>query len=76
MEYQITNKLSIGVRTVPDNTWSWFKLEYIKYHDQLLAIQWDKDGSKYNNGKGLHVWAGKKLLGKNEKLGELVEEVP
>lgn len=37
--YQITNKLSIGVRTVPGNTWPWFKLENIKYHDQLLAIQ-------------------------------------
>ncbi len=57
---------------VPEEEWDWFKLENVKYHDQLLTIQWDKDGSKYGKGKGLRVIADGKVLGSSPKLGELV----
>ncbi|KAF7192803.1 Beta-L-arabinobiosidase [Pseudocercospora fuligena] len=41
---------------IPDS-WSYFALENVAYHGMLLTILYDKDGSKYNNGLGLTVFA-------------------
>ncbi len=41
---------------LPPLLWEWFCLDHIKYHDQILTIVWDSDGTKYNKGKGFSVF--------------------
>jgi len=47
---------------IPQNQWAWFCLSNVLYHNQLFTILWDKDGSKYHQGKGLFVYADGKLI--------------
>ena len=41
---------------------SYFCADGITYHDHKIAVVWDKAGSRYSYGKGLHIFCdGKKL---------------
>ncbi len=40
---------------LPDGTWDWFCLDRVRYHGHDLTVAWDRDGSRYGRGKGLHV---------------------
>ena len=47
---------------LPANKWDWFCLDNILYHEKIITIIWDKNGTKYKKGKGLSVWVnGKKV---------------
>ena len=47
---------------LPENTWDYFCLDKVRYHDRILTIIWDKTGEKYGKGKGLSVYAnGEKI---------------
>ncbi|EHQ30832.1 MGH1-like glycoside hydrolase domain-containing protein [Mucilaginibacter paludis] len=51
---------------IPQNQWDWFCLDDVSYHGHSITILWDKTGSKYHKGKGLHVYAdGKQILQSN-----------
>ena len=56
---------------LPDNTWDWFCLDNVLYHDKIITIIWDKTGSKYKKGKGLSVWANGRKLASVNKLGRI-----
>lgn len=69
----------IGLKPRPDNiievfpllredTWDWFCLDNIRYHDHILTILWDKTGSKYGRGKGFIIYADGKELYRGKKL--------
>lgn len=47
---------------IPQGRWDWFLLDNISYHGKILTLQWDKTGSKYNKGKGLHIYADGKEI--------------
>ena len=51
---------------LPENTWDYFCLDNVRYHDRILTIIWDKTGEKYGKGKGLSVYAN----------GEKIAEAP
>ncbi|MBN1414473.1 MAG: six-hairpin glycosidase [Bacteroidales bacterium] len=38
---------------LPDGKWDWFCLDNILYHGKKLTIIWDRNGTKYDRGKGL-----------------------
>jgi hypothetical protein len=40
---------------IPENTWDYFCLDGVNYHDHILTIIYDKTGSHYHQGKGLIV---------------------
>jgi len=61
---------------VPDDTWNWFCLDNVLYHGQIITVIWDKDGQKYNKGKGLRVYADGKEIGHLEKIGRITAELP
>jgi hypothetical protein len=61
---------------LPPETWDWFCLDGVMYHGHWLTIIWDKDGSRYNRGRGLRVLAGDKLLSHAEKLTRLTSKLP
>lgn len=42
---------------LPADTWDYFCLDNVLYHDRHLTIIWDKTGQKYQKGKGLRVFA-------------------
>ena len=54
---------------IPNGKWDWFCLDNVPYHGKLLTILWDKNGSKYNKGKGFRVYEnGKEIfMGKDLK---------
>jgi hypothetical protein len=56
---------------LPDNTWDWFCLDNVLYHGKIITILWDKDGSKYEKGKGLLVFVNGKIAGSSDKLEKI-----
>lgn len=64
---QADNTLKL-VPLVPPNTWSWFCLDNVMYHDHLVTILWDKNGRKYHQGKGLRVFVDGQLAYRAKKL--------
>ncbi len=56
---------------LPDNKWDWFCLDNVKYQNHILTIIWDKDGTKYNRGKGLQVLVDGKTEASTTRLERL-----
>jgi hypothetical protein len=61
---------------LPEGTWDWFCLDNVKYHGHSLTIIWDKDGTRYNRGKGLIVLADGKEIARGDKLSKLTGKLP
>lgn len=57
---------------IPENKWDWFCLDNILYHNKILTIIWDKDGNKYNKGKGLTLFVNGKRVANQKNLQKLV----
>jgi len=57
---------------IPPNTWSWFCLDNVYYHGKSITILWDKTGNKYHKGKGLHIYADGKEIGKSTTLKHVI----
>lgn len=53
---------------IPDDKWDWFCLDKVKYQGHILTIVWDRDGSKYNKGKGLFLLVDGKEAARSETL--------
>ncbi|MDD4756598.1 MAG: hypothetical protein PHG29_11015 [Prolixibacteraceae bacterium] len=56
---------------VPDNYWDWFCLDRVKYHDKMLTVIWDKEGTKYKQGKGFSVFIDGQLKHNSSKLEKI-----
>jgi len=56
--------------------WSWFCLEAVPYHGQLLTIVWDADGRHYGRGQGLTLYVNGHKAAHSEDLGELSAQLP
>jgi len=56
---------------VPDSYWDWFCLDNVKYHNKILTIIWDKDGTKYNKGKGFSIFIDNQLKHNAQNLGKI-----
>jgi hypothetical protein len=61
---------------LPEGTWDWFCLDDVRYHGHSLTIIWDKDGTRYNRGKGLIVLADGKEIARTDKLSKLTGKLP
>ncbi len=56
---------------IPEGKWDWFCLDNVLYHNQILTIVWDKDGSKYNKGKGLLLFVDGKVVAQSPTLSKI-----
>jgi hypothetical protein len=56
---------------IPADTWDWFCLDNLAYHGHNLTIVWDKQGSRYHLGKGLHLLVDGKKVGHSDTLQPL-----
>jgi hypothetical protein len=61
---------------LPPHTWDWFCLDGVKYHGHMLTVIWDKDGSRYGCGKGLHLLAGGKEIAHSDTLERITGKLP
>ncbi|MGA7343110.1 MAG: glycosyl hydrolase family 65 protein [Terracidiphilus sp.] len=61
---------------LPAGTWSYFALDGLPYHGQLLAIVYDRSGAHYKRGRGLMLFADGKKLVSRETLGPMETELP
>jgi hypothetical protein len=61
---------------LPVETWNWFCLDGVKYHGRMLTILWDKNGSRYQRGRGLIVFADGKQIAKSDKLERVTGRLP
>lgn len=59
---------------IPQDKWDWFCLDKVLYHGQIVTILWDKDGSKYGQGKGFSVFVDGEEVGRSVSLAKLVCE--
>lgn len=56
---------------LPDNAWDYFCLDGIPYHNGSLTILWDRAGSRYGQGPGLHLFRNGSRLASRPTLGQL-----
>jgi len=53
---------SLVIQPLVPNSWNWFCLDRVKYHGKDLTILWDKDGSRYGQGKGFKIFYDNELV--------------
>ena len=64
--------LSIEVRPIiPADKWNYFCLDNVLYHGHNLTILYDKDGSRYHQGKGMRVLVDGKVVAERADLGRI-----
>ena len=56
---------------VPKN-WTYFALENVPYHGHLITVLYDKNGDRYNSGKGLSIWCDGTKIHHGKKKRALV----
>ena len=72
----------LGLRPRPDSTvevnpllpaskWDWFCLDNLSYHGHILTMLWDKDGTKFQKGRGFRLFANGTQIGHRSTLGKL-----
>jgi hypothetical protein len=57
---------------VPEGMWDWFCLDRVLYRGKILTIFWDRDGSRYGRGEGLHVLVDGKEAGSSPGLERII----
>jgi hypothetical protein len=68
-------KDSIEINPLIPDEWEYFMLDNIRYHGQDIAIIWDRDGRKYNMGKGLLILANGETLASSPKITKLTAAI-
>jgi hypothetical protein len=56
--------------------WPWFALDALPYRGHRVGIFWDRDGSRYGLGRGLHVIVNGEPMAWRETLGRLTFTLP
>jgi len=64
------DKLTINP-LIPVRYWDWFCLDHVKYHNKILTIVWDHNGSKYHKEKGFSVYVDGELRHNSEVLKKI-----
>jgi F5/8 type C domain len=70
LKADVGDSLTIDPLAPPD--WDYFALDDVPFRGHLLTIVWDKNGTRYGLGAGLHVLADGKQLGSSPKMTKLV----
>lgn len=60
---------------VPKDKWNYFCLDAVKYKGHTLTIIWDKDGTRYHQGKGLTLLVDGKRAAQRKDLGKITYQL-
>ncbi|HWC80426.1 MAG TPA: NEW3 domain-containing protein [Pseudonocardiaceae bacterium] len=71
---QATNTLQL--KPLVPATWNYFALENVPYHGHNVTILWDRDGSKYHQGAGLHVYVDGAQVARSTTLRAMTIPLP
>ena len=52
--------------------WDYFALDQVPYRGHLISLVWDKQGTRYQHGKGFHVLVDGKRVGGSDQLEPLL----
>lgn len=61
---------------LPADTWPWFCLDNVRYHQRDVTVLWDRDGTKFNRGAGLRVWVDGREVAHAPSLKKLTVTLP
>jgi len=61
---------------LPVDTWDWFCLDRVPYHDRIITILWDRTGDKYAKGKGMRIFADNKEIAHSDALEKVIGRLP
>ena len=61
---------------LPPDAWPWFCLEGVRYHGREVTILWDRDGSRFGQGKGLILKVDGKEIGRAPRLERMTAPLP
>ena len=54
----------------------WMAIDNLRYQGHDLSLIWDRDGSKYGKGKGLHALVAGKVVASSPTMGKLTVPLP
>jgi hypothetical protein len=66
----------LEVRPLAPADWAYFALDGVPYRGHLVSVVWDRDGTRYDRGTGLRLFADGKEVAASEKLGPLSARLP
>ena len=61
---------------VPVDAWDWFCLEDVPYRGHAISVVWDRDGARYNCGRGLSLWCDGVRLACSPTLQRITAPLP
>jgi hypothetical protein len=56
--------------------WPWFALDDLPYRGHLVSVVWDREGTRYGIGPGLHALVNGRKAASSDKLGPLTVKLP
>jgi hypothetical protein len=66
----------LEVKPLAPKNWRYFAVDAVPYRGHEISVLWDRDGTRYGKGKGLHLLADGKVIGSSETLGPLSARLP
>lgn len=70
---QADNKIVVNPQ-VPES-WDYFALEDVSYHGHNVSIVWDREGNRYDRGKGLILFVDDKKVASSDQLQRMEVEI-
>lgn len=66
---------TLQVNPIIDDSITYFRAEQVPYHGHLISVQYDADGSRYNQGRGLRVEVDGNVVASSETVSRLTANV-
>jgi len=57
---------------VPTDYWDWFCLDRVNYHNNTISVVWDKEGNKYQLGRGFSVYVNGELKHHSKSIEKVI----
>ena len=67
---------TLAVKPLVPASWNYFALENVPYHGHNVTVLWDKDGSHYHQGAGLHLYVDGRQAASSATLTGLTVHLP
>jgi hypothetical protein len=67
---------TLEIRPLFPPEWDFFRLDRVIYRGREVAVVWDRDGSRYGLGAGLHLLADGGVIASSPTVGRLTATLP